>query len=699
MVILLLVLNLAPGFGPASTPVANTVVNDFNPQAMRGRPKGRFATKDGTPETAWTRPVSTVYTCGVTPVQDTLMWVSAGQSELKIYIYNIKDPSRPLIDSFPQTGGPSGWGIRDMAWKASTNEVFAGFDNQKFHVYDATTKVPKHTYTVSGYSGTARGFGYDPAQDSCWTCDFDSSSMTKFSITGANGHAVRGAGEMMSSYGIAWSRLQNCFWVTQAGTAGSSPIYKMDPSYAWVDSFNPAGWDLGGGCEMWEDTMLLAVDQVTSGQDAIWCFKFNIPAHDVGVAAIVAPPGGVNPGAVTPKASVRNYGRNAESGIPVTCWIDSGAIRVYTASTSVPGPLEPGEDDTVSFSPEWNAGPAGARYGVTMFTALGGDENAHDDTVVGTTLVSGAVFADTIHVHGVGSTTPTIDGNIATGEWTASTMYDISDVAGRGGSPQPEGSCIAYFLYDSSFVYLAVDCPYRTTRVNGDQFGLYVDEDRSGTWPADSSEGDHWVDVDTGAVLYEALLDTTGRDTGSLVVVPGSSSASSLASGHLQFEAEIPIGMSKWQLNIGQGDTAGCFQYAAVDSGRTYVGWWPQTLTGSRWPNPRYYGLMVFDSLTAGVGSRASGPSCVLYRARPSLVRDHASISYYVSRQAEAELAVYDAAGSLVKTLVKGKVAPCELTVTWDRTDNSGRRVADGTYFYRLTAGGESVSSKAIVLR
>ena len=695
---LCLMLGLVIAAGPANTPTAARVVNDASPTAQTGTPCGRFGTTDDPPAKEWERTLTTTYAVGVTPVQDTLMWVSCGESELRIYVFNIKDPARPLIDSFPETGGPTGWGIRDMAWKASTNEVFAGFDNQRFHVYNATTRVPNRTYTVSGYAGTVRGFGYDPVQDSCWTCDFDSSPMTKFSIAGANGHEVKPAAGMRYSYGIARSRLQNCFWVTQAGTAGSSPIYKMDTDYAWVDSFNPADWDLGGGCEMWRDTFLLAVEQSASGPDAVWCFKFGIASHDVGVKAIVAPSSGINPGPVSPEALVKNFGANAESGIPVTCWIDSGATRVYSASTTLPGPLEAGDEARVTFAPDWNPGPASARYDVTMFTALGGDVEVHDDTAIGTTTVTGAVFADTIHVHSAASP-PTIDGIIAPDEWLASIMYDVSDLAGRGGTPQPAGSSIAYFLYDSAFVYLAMDCPNRTTRVDWDQFGPYMDEDRNGIWSIDSSEGNHWVEYVGGdSVIYCALLSTL-PDTWTMGVAPGATGASSLSSGHLQFEASIPIGAARWEYNINPGDTVGYFQYTSFDTNSSYVGWWPQSLTTSQWSYPRYYGPMVFDTIIPGVEDRSPKPLFALYKASPSIVRDQACISYYVGRQANVELAVYDATGSLVKTLVTGEAAPGERTVIWNRTDNGGKRAAAGTYFYRLTVDDRSVSGKAIVLQ
>ena len=694
LVLLLLGLSLATG---STNPPA---VNDVNPAAKARGSSGTFCTMDSPPTKEWEKVLTSTYSVGVTPVQDTLMWVSAGQSEMRIYVYNIKDPARPLIDSFPQTGGPSGWGIRDMAWKASTNEVFAGFDNRTFHVYDASTHTPNHTYMVSGYSGPVRGFGYSAIQDSCWTCDFDSAPMTKFSITGANGHAVRDAAQMASAYGIAVDTRQHCFWVTQAGVAGASPTWKMDFNYNVVDSFNAEGWDQGGGCEMWRDTFLLQLNQSTP--DEVFCMRFTLgplPSHDVGVSAIVEPPANVNPGPLTPKARVKNFGANYESGIPVTCWVDSGATRVYVAGATLTGPLGPGLEADVTFAPDWNTGPVGAQYDVTMFTTLGGDENTHDDTLVCTTTVMGAVFSDTIHVRGLDSAAPTIDGNITPGEWSASIMYDVSDIAGRGGTRQQPGSCIAYFLRDSGFVYLAVDCPNRATRVDWDQFGPFMDEDNSGTWSIDSSEGTHAVEfvAPNDEIIYSALLDTTPH-VWEMGAAPGAVSASSLASGHLQFEAQIPIGAYKWQYNISNGDTVGYFLYTALDNLSNYIGWWPQTLTATQWSYPRYYGTMIFDSVAPGVESRVPRTPFALYKASPSLVRDRASINYYVGRPADVRLSVYDAAGSLVRTLVNGRVAPGERTVTWDRTDNSGRSVADGTYFYRLAVDGKSVSGKAIVL-
>ncbi len=701
IVMLCLVLGLALAAGPANTPTAIKVVNDVDPSALHKAPLKPSSKFMPPPDTLWTFncEFDSVYNVGVTAVQDSLCWVSAGQATMAIGIYNIADPAHPFRTSFPQTGGPSGWGIRDMAYKASTDEVFAGFDNRMFHVYDATTHIPNNTYTISGYSGTVRGFGYDSAQDSCWTCDFASAPMTKFSITGTNGHQVKPAGEMASAYGIAWDALQDCFWVSMAGVAGASPIWKLDPDYTIADSFLQPGFDMAGGCEMWRDTFLLVLEQGTP--DAIWCLKFAPPLdHDVGVLSIVAPPSNMNQDSVNPIAQVKNFGASPESNIPVTCWIDSLGTRVYTGTDTLAGPLAAGATAVDTFPTKWNSGPSGAQYTVTVFTELAGDMNLDNDTMVGNTEITGAVFSDTIHVGRLAAGAPTIDGVINPWEWRASIEYDVSDLAGRGGSgPQPSGSVFAYYLYDSTagFMYFAMDCPNYSGRTDYDQFGPYMDEDNSKTWSTDSSEGNYWVEYVGGdSVIYRALLNTT-PSIWLYGPVPGAVSVSSTTSGHLQFETKIPLGTQKYQLTVAPGDTVGYFQYVSFMNSTLYPGWWPQTLTNANWANPQYYGTMIFET-EVGVHESPSA-EFALYKASPSIVRDQARISYYVAGRSNVSLGVYDVTGVLVKTLASGLIPPGVRTATWNRTDNDGRRVANGTYFYRLSVDGKSVSGKAVVLK
>jgi flagellar hook assembly protein FlgD len=61
------------------------------------------------------------------------------------------------------------------------------------------------------------------------------------------------------------------------------------------------------------------------------------------------------------------------------------------------------------------------------------------------------------------------------------------------------------------------------------------------------------------------------------------------------------------------------------------------------------------------------------------------------------ELVIYNILGQKVRTLVNKPLEPGEHKVTWNGTDNSGRPVASGIYFYRMKAGNYSETKKMIL--
>jgi len=67
-----------------------------------------------------------------------------------------------------------------------------------------------------------------------------------------------------------------------------------------------------------------------------------------------------------------------------------------------------------------------------------------------------------------------------------------------------------------------------------------------------------------------------------------------------------------------------------------------------------------------------------------------------VGSAAAPEVAVYDVAGRMVKSLAGCAPGTGEQTVVWDGTDRSGRPVGPGIYLLRLTAGGTSASRKVV---
>ncbi|HLA40071.1 MAG TPA: FlgD immunoglobulin-like domain containing protein, partial [Candidatus Glassbacteria bacterium] len=65
----------------------------------------------------------------------------------------------------------------------------------------------------------------------------------------------------------------------------------------------------------------------------------------------------------------------------------------------------------------------------------------------------------------------------------------------------------------------------------------------------------------------------------------------------------------------------------------------------------------------------------------------------------EVKLAVYDLRGRRVTTLLSGERGEGIYSLQWDGRDSSGRRVASGVYFLRLTAGEVTHVRKIVLLK
>jgi hypothetical protein len=62
-------------------------------------------------------------------------------------------------------------------------------------------------------------------------------------------------------------------------------------------------------------------------------------------------------------------------------------------------------------------------------------------------------------------------------------------------------------------------------------------------------------------------------------------------------------------------------------------------------------------------------------------------------------LRIYDARGREVRTLLSGVLPAGDHSLTWDGTDDAGRELASGTYFYQLEADGRLQTRKSLLLK
>lgn len=103
-----------------------------------------------------------------------------------------------------------------------------------------------------------------------------------------------------------------------------------------------------------------------------------------------------------------------------------------------------------------------------------------------------------------------------------------------------------------------------------------------------------------------------------------------------------------------------------------------------------------------GVGTQAPRDvpqSFGLLQNYPNPFNPTTRISYELSAAGPVSIAVYDIQGRLVKQLVDRDQAAGTHAVTWDGTDQAGRRVASGTYLYRMAKDGQVQARKMLLIK
>ncbi len=89
----------------------------------------------------------------------------------------------------------------------------------------------------------------------------------------------------------------------------------------------------------------------------------------------------------------------------------------------------------------------------------------------------------------------------------------------------------------------------------------------------------------------------------------------------------------------------------------------------------------------------------VLEQNYPNPFNPSTTISFYLPRESDVRLEIFDVNGKLIRTLVQGVLKGGPHHSKWEGKNRSGERVGTGVYIYRLTAGKQKISRKMIMLK
>lgn len=106
---------------------------------------------------------------------------------------------------------------------------------------------------------------------------------------------------------------------------------------------------------------------------------------------------------------------------------------------------------------------------------------------------------------------------------------------------------------------------------------------------------------------------------------------------------------------------------------------------------------VVYETPT-GVASGPERVSLRLHSGQPNPFRVSTSLRFDLPAAARVSLAVFDAAGRRVRSLVSGPQTPGTHAAVWDGRDDAGHEVASGLYLARLEAGGQTQATRLVRL-
>jgi hypothetical protein len=137
------------------------------------------------------------------------------------------------------------------------------------------------------------------------------------------------------------------------------------------------------------------------------------------------------------------------------------------------------------------------------------------------------------------------------------------------------------------------------------------------------------------------------------------------------------------------------FGFNSIEEGGERIQLMKNIVNGYFKENACYVATAVEES----PGSEAPRFRSQLFQNAPNPFNPSTTIRYAVSQRGPVTLDIFSVGGARVRTLVSRPHDPGVYDVRWNGTDDSGRPVASGVYFYKLRSTGFADSKKLILLK
>jgi hypothetical protein len=109
--------------------------------------------------------------------------------------------------------------------------------------------------------------------------------------------------------------------------------------------------------------------------------------------------------------------------------------------------------------------------------------------------------------------------------------------------------------------------------------------------------------------------------------------------------------------------------------------------------------VKVPHDMSAGLNDGVELSSPALTSVYPNPFNPQTTVEYSMSARGRVRIAIYDARGSLVRSLVDQAMPAGKHSMTWDGVDETGHTVSSGIYFVRMIAGTHAETRKIVLVK
>jgi hypothetical protein len=113
-----------------------------------------------------------------------------------------------------------------------------------------------------------------------------------------------------------------------------------------------------------------------------------------------------------------------------------------------------------------------------------------------------------------------------------------------------------------------------------------------------------------------------------------------------------------------------------------------------------FFEIFINNNLGIKDNNQSQNPNTFLLEQNyPNPFNPETTLHYYLPKQSFVNISIYDMFGREIKNLIKTTQEMGQWSIKWNATNNDGKIVSGGIYFYKIQAGAYLKTGKMTLLK